>query len=181
MQRSIIQIYLSAFYFVYTLIISKCLNVSNTSFSLSDLSVIFSTRFVCLSSLSMPHLFFTCVMLDLLIFTSYVSLTYFCICVKEIFVASVFFSLSSKSIDTMIINTFRNTDSTQFGREFVVGLVFVVVTVSGLDGSRTRVRNTIPCPSTSVVCHFTFPLLHGNKHPCSFSSFMIRPYAQSFA
>ena len=52
---------------------------------------------------------------------------------------------------------------------------------SGLDGSRTRVRNTIPCPSTSVVYSLTFPPPHENKHPCGFSSFMIRPTAQSFA
>ena len=52
---------------------------------------------------------------------------------------------------------------------------------SGLDGSRTRVRNTIPCPSTSVVYYLTFPLPHDNKQPCGFSSFMRRPMAQSFA
>ena len=52
---------------------------------------------------------------------------------------------------------------------------------SGLDGSRTRVRNTIPCPSTSVVYSLTFPPHPGNKHPGHFSSFMLRPYAQSFA
>ena len=52
---------------------------------------------------------------------------------------------------------------------------------SGLDGSRTRVRNTIPCHSTSVVYYLTFPLPHDNKQPCGFSSFMIRPMAQSFA
>ena len=52
---------------------------------------------------------------------------------------------------------------------------------SGLDGSRTRVRNTIPCPSTSVVYYLTFPLPNDNKQPCGFSSFMIRPMAQSFA
>ena len=52
---------------------------------------------------------------------------------------------------------------------------------SGLDGSRTRVRNTIPYPSTSVVYYLTFPLPHDNKQPCGFSSFMIRPMAQSFA
>ena len=55
------------------------------------------------------------------------------------------------------------------------------ITVSGLDGSRTRVRSTIPCPSTSVVCYLTFPLPIENKHPSGFSSFIIRPHAQSFA
>ena len=49
----------------------------------------------------------------------------------------------------------------------------------GLDGSRTRVQKPIPCPSTSVVCSLTFPLPPGNKHPCGFSSFMIRPWTQS--
>ena len=56
-----------------------------------------------------------------------------------------------------------------------------IFNVYGLDGSRTRVRNTIPCPSTSVVYYLTFPLPHDNKQPCGFSSFMIRPMAQSFA
>ena len=51
---------------------------------------------------------------------------------------------------------------------------------SGLDGSRTRVRRKIPCPSTSVVYSLTFPLRLGNKHPRRFSSFMIRPLPQSF-
>ena len=59
--------------------------------------------------------------------------------------------------------------------------VFDLLRFSGVDGSRTRVRNTIPCPSTSVVYYLTFPLPHDNKQPCSFSSFMIRPMAQSFA
>ena len=58
---------------------------------------------------------------------------------------------------------------------------FDASTSGGLDGSRTRVRNTIPCPSTSVVYYLTFPLPHDNKQPCGFSSFMIRPMAQSFA
>ena len=58
---------------------------------------------------------------------------------------------------------------------------FDLFSFSGLDGSRTRVRNTIPCPSTSVVYYLTFPLPHDNKQPCGFSSFMIRPMAQSFA
>ena len=51
--------------------------------------------------------------------------------------------------------------------------------LNGLDESRTRVRRKIPCPSTSVVCSLTFPLPPGNKHPCGFSSFMIRPWTQS--
>ena len=55
------------------------------------------------------------------------------------------------------------------------------ITNSGLDGSRTRVRKPIPCPSTSVVYHLTFPLSPEDKHPDDFSSFMIRPHAQSFA
>ena len=54
-------------------------------------------------------------------------------------------------------------------------------TPSGPDGSRTRVRKPIPRPSTSVVCSLTFPPPDGNKHPAGFGSFMIRPYAQSFA
>lgn len=52
---------------------------------------------------------------------------------------------------------------------------------SGLDGSRTRVQKPIPCPSTSVVYSLTFPPPHENKHPCGFSSFMIRPQVQSLA
>ena len=51
---------------------------------------------------------------------------------------------------------------------------------SGPDGSRTRVRRKIPCPSTSVVYYFTFPPHSENKHPKCFSSFMIRPMPQSF-
>ena len=58
---------------------------------------------------------------------------------------------------------------------------FDLFSFNGVDGSRTRVRSTIPCPSTSVVCYLTFPLPAENKHPSGFSSFIIRPHAQSFA
>lgn len=58
---------------------------------------------------------------------------------------------------------------------------FDLFSFSGLDGSRTRVQKPIPCPSTSVVYSLTFPPRPGNKHPEHFSSFMLRPYAQSFA
>ena len=57
----------------------------------------------------------------------------------------------------------------------------LLMKISGLDGSRTRVQKPIPCPSTSVVCYLTFPPPHENKHPCGFSSFMIRPQVQSLA
>ena len=40
---------------------------------------------------------------------------------------------------------------------------------------------TIPCTSTIIVRYFSFPLLHGNEHPCRFSSFILRLTAQSFA
>ena len=59
--------------------------------------------------------------------------------------------------------------------------VFDLLRFSGVDGSRTRVQKPIPCPSTSVVYFLTFPPRPGNKHPEHFSSFMLRPYAQSFA
>lgn len=59
--------------------------------------------------------------------------------------------------------------------------VFDLLRFSGVDGSRTRVQKPIPCPSTSVVYSLTFPPRPGNKHPEHFSSFMLRPYAQSFA
>ena len=35
-------------------------------------------------------------------------------------------------------------------------------------------------PSTIIVDYLTFPPVHGNQHPCTFSSFMIRPAPQSF-
>ena len=66
-------------------------------------------------------------------------------------------------------------------KKWVAQIQYLSHFFSGLDGSRTRVRNTIPCPSTSVVYYLTFPLPHDNKQPCGFSSFMIRPVAQSFA
>ena len=52
---------------------------------------------------------------------------------------------------------------------------------SGLGGNRTRVQKPIPCTSTIIVRSFSFPLPHGNEHPCGFSSFMVRLAAQSFA
>ena len=50
----------------------------------------------------------------------------------------------------------------------------------GGEGSRTPVRKPIPCSSTIIVDCLTFPPVHGNQHPCTFSSFMIRPASQSF-
>ena len=52
---------------------------------------------------------------------------------------------------------------------------------SGPGGNRTRVQKPVPCTSTIIVSYLTFPLPHGNRHSCGFSSFMIRPTAQSFA
>ena len=52
---------------------------------------------------------------------------------------------------------------------------------SGPDGSRTRVRNPIPRTSTSLVTHLSFPPCGGDRQPPHFSSFIIRPPAQSFA
>ena len=52
---------------------------------------------------------------------------------------------------------------------------------SGPGGNRTRVQKPVPCTSTIIVSSFSFPLPHGNGHPCGFSSFMIRLTAQSFA
>ena len=51
----------------------------------------------------------------------------------------------------------------------------------GPDGIWTRVRKPLPCPSTIIAGHLTFPLPAGDRHPAGFSSFMIRPYAQSLA
>ena len=53
---------------------------------------------------------------------------------------------------------------------------------NGPDGSRTRVQKPIPCPSTIIVCYLgllPFPPMPGNKQPDIFSSFIIRPCAQS--
>ncbi len=50
---------------------------------------------------------------------------------------------------------------------------------SGAEGNRTPVRKPIPCSSTIIVGYLTFPLPHGNRHSCGFSSFIIRPYTQS--
>ena len=93
----------------------------------------------------------------------------------------------------MTLNTFLKTAIFAVGRQFVSTALSGVPEMetehhgfgfgyqSGLDGSRTRVRKPIPCPSTSVVYPLTFPLSPGAKHPGDFSSFMIRPHAQSFA
>jgi len=51
----------------------------------------------------------------------------------------------------------------------------------GDDGSRTRVQKSIPRSSTIIAGYLTFPLSAGSRHSADFSSFMIRPYAQSFA
>ena len=55
------------------------------------------------------------------------------------------------------------------------------ITNSGLDGSRTRVQKPIPCPSTSLVYAFTFPLQPRHKQRGCFSSFIIRPWGQSLS
>ena len=53
--------------------------------------------------------------------------------------------------------------------------------LSGAEGNRTPVRKPIPCSSTIIVLYLTFPLPSEKGHPDGFSSFIIRPYAQSFA
>ena len=57
---------------------------------------------------------------------------------------------------------------------------FDLFNFSGPEGSRTPVRKPIPCSSTIIVDCLTFPPVHGNQHPCTFSSFIIRPASQSF-
>ena len=52
---------------------------------------------------------------------------------------------------------------------------------SGPEGNRTPVRKSIPCSSTIIVLYFSFPLPPEKGHPDGFSSFIIRPHAQSFA
>ena len=51
----------------------------------------------------------------------------------------------------------------------------------GPEGNRTPVRKPIPCSSTIIVCSLKFPPASGNRHPGAFSSFILRPCAQSFA
>ena len=53
--------------------------------------------------------------------------------------------------------------------------------LSGPEGNRTPVRKSIPCSSTIIVCYFSFPPPSENRHPDGFSSFILRPQAQSFA
>ena len=53
--------------------------------------------------------------------------------------------------------------------------------LDGVDGNRTRVQRPIPCTSTSVVYILTFPPAVPYRHGTAFSSFIIRPYAQSLA
>ena len=52
---------------------------------------------------------------------------------------------------------------------------------SGAEGNRTPVRKPIPCSSTIIVPYLTFPPPSEKGLPDGFSSFIIRPYAQSFA
>ena len=59
--------------------------------------------------------------------------------------------------------------------------VFAPSRPSGAGGNRTRVQKSIPCTSTIIVRSFSFPLPHGNEHPCGFSSFILRLTVQSFA
>lgn len=50
----------------------------------------------------------------------------------------------------------------------------------GAEGNRTPVRKPIPCSSTIIVSYLTFPPPPGKRHSDGFSSFIIRPYTQSF-
>ena len=59
--------------------------------------------------------------------------------------------------------------------------VETITSPGGPDGSRTRVQKPIPCPSTSVSYVLTFPLPDLRRHSSGFSSFIVRPQAQSFA
>ena len=45
---------------------------------------------------------------------------------------------------------------------------------------RRSSRFLTPFSSTIIVDCLTFPPVHENQHPCTFSSFMIRPASQSF-
>ena len=51
--------------------------------------------------------------------------------------------------------------------------------IDGAGGNRTRVQETVHCPSTIIAGYLTFPPADGNRQPSAFSSFIIRPYAQS--
>ncbi len=53
--------------------------------------------------------------------------------------------------------------------------------ISGPEGNRTPVRKSIPCSSTIIVCYLPFPPPSESRHPDGFSSFILRPQAQSFA
>ena len=104
---------------------------------------------------------------------------------------NLFFKCDTSRVFTMFSITWNNSFNKRLCTITCKAFIYAVLQekrrfyhkppFSGLDGSRTRVRNTIPCPSTSVVYYLTFPLPHDNKQPCGFSSFMIRPMAQSFA
>ena len=80
------------------------------------------------------------------------------------------------------IRTIRESHKNQFGD---VGMLPSNIPTNGVDGSRTRVQKPIPCTSTIIVryldrtCSGLFPPAPGNEHPDAFSSFMIRPCAQS--
>ena len=71
--------------------------------------------------------------------------------------------------------------SNRFNQKGVEPIGFDCSAFSGPDGSRTRVRSPIPCTSTSLVYRLTFPPASGDRHPNTFSSFIIRPHTQSLA
>ncbi len=83
---------------------------------------------------------------------------------------------ASPRAETRVLRIESLLPSAPYAKKIAIGDLFAY----GADGSRTRVRNPIPCTSTSVVCCLTFPLPGESKHPPGFSSFMIRPHTQSF-